>query len=337
MTDADALVTAADRLIDIGRTDEGIAMLERVLAVEPQHVEALCGLARAHLNAHRFGKAREAAGAALQEAPDAAYVRYLYATVLARMGADEAVPAAEAAVVAAPDDWVTHQTLAEALHRAGRNTEAMAAARRIVELAPENANAQAAFADLASDLGQPSTARTAYQAALRLEPNHAHARHNLGTLRAGGSYRAAIHHMFEAATLDPTMTVAHENLSNVVRTGVRLCLALSFLAAVPSWLVTYLGHRMTVGVPDGVRVFVGLLVAVVLGVVIATFRLAPRPAWRFVSSTVRRQRVLVIALASSAATLGCLTAFAVTGWPTLMWLLFAPVSVGVVVNVRLAS
>jgi Tfp pilus assembly protein PilF len=337
MQDADTLVTSADRLIDIGRTDEGIAILERVLAEQPQHVDALCGLARGHLNAHRYDQARVAVEAALQEAPDVAYVRYMYAAVLARAGMHGAVPAAEAAVAAAPMDWVTYQTLAEALHKAGRNTEAMAAARRIVVLEPANANAQAAFADLASELGEPSAARTAYETALRLEPNHAHARHNLGTLRAGGSYRAAIHHMYEAATLDPTMAVAHENLSNVVRTGVRLCLALSFLASAPSCLVAYLGYRVTGGVPDGVRVFVGLLVVVMLAVIGVATGLMPRPAWRFVWSTVRRQRVLLTALAASAGTLACLAGFAVTGWSALMWLLFAPIGVGLVVNVRLAS
>jgi tetratricopeptide (TPR) repeat protein len=119
-----------------GKLEEAEARFQEILKDFPESREALQNLAIAEAS---LGKPREAVATwrrYLEKEPDSPQALNNLAWLLAtELGSPEdAIPLARRAVGLAPDDANNHDTLAEALRRAGRHEEALAEAREALRL-----------------------------------------------------------------------------------------------------------------------------------------------------------------------------------------------------------
>jgi len=323
----------AEMLLEIGRPTEAIRTLDRLLAQEPQRVDALVLLARANLAAGRNVAADRAARAALAVEPDDVPARCLYALTADALGRADAVEHAEAAVALDPQLWFGHAVLGTVLSHAGRFDDATAAARQAVTVAPEEAEAHAMVGDVALTAGWLDAADQAYRAALRLAPDHAHARHNLGLVRMRRSGPAAgLRDIGAAAALDPELPEAAHNLAGfargmVAQTGLA---ALLCVAAATVGVLLATASASGTAVP---RLLAGLLAVVVIGWLALIVLRTPSPIRPAVWSTIRTRRHYWLGPASAAVAVAALLAYAGTGLGFLLALLAVP-AVGAALVVR---
>lgn len=174
----------AERLIELGRPDQALAELERVLVADPADADALCLAAQAQLARGDAERAEELSRTALEVEPGGNWPLRLLALSLARLRRlTEAYDAAQAAVNAGPDVWQSHYTLAAVASAApGLSYVALQAANRAVELAPLNPDTHAIRGRVAIDRDR-ALAEASLREALRLDPGHADAINDLGRLR----------------------------------------------------------------------------------------------------------------------------------------------------------
>jgi Flp pilus assembly protein TadD len=216
-------VVAAQRrrarmLLELGRADEALSEIRRVLASAPNdpeslEIEGLCQLRRRDLPA-----ALDALGRAIAAAPDVPHPHYLYGFALREAGRprEAEVPLGEA-LKRSPDEPVYLRALAELASELGRHGEALALARRATELSPERAPNFVTLGFVASAAGDKRLAREAYERAVALDPADSAAWNNLGCLDLeGGKPLAAKARFREALRLDPRGERAQRNLGLLV-------------------------------------------------------------------------------------------------------------------------
>ncbi|MHA7986015.1 tetratricopeptide repeat protein [Rathayibacter sp. CAU 1779] len=131
---------------------------------------------------------------------------------------ERARAAASRAVELAPDNPFAHMSHAVALlRRPGQPQRATAAAREAVRLAPTEPGAHFVLGNALLDSGYLTGAENEYRTVLSLAPGHPGAIHNLGVagLR-GGQEGRALAAFSGTLSLDPTITLARENLMRSV-------------------------------------------------------------------------------------------------------------------------
>lgn len=119
-----------DRLID-GAYEEALSAFEAALCVEPNLVEALCGIAQVHANQGRYERALEACHRAL-ELDDMAEEAYLLRGLVRRQIGmmDEAIADLERAAYLNPGSPTAHFYLGDVLAAADQRSRALQAFRR---------------------------------------------------------------------------------------------------------------------------------------------------------------------------------------------------------------
>jgi len=183
--EVERIVAAAARAYEARRLPEAAALLERALAADPNHHDALCHYALLALAAGR---------------------------------PDVALAAAERAAAAHSGSALAHNVLGVARRHAGRLADAIGAFRRAAELDPRFFDAQVNLGSALLDAGDAEAALPCYERALALEPDAASLHNNLGNLyrelrrpaEAIAAYRRALE-------LDPKHARAHANLGNVLK------------------------------------------------------------------------------------------------------------------------
>jgi len=165
-----------------GQLPAAEAIYRQILAVQPQHPEAL----------HLLG-----ALATEQQ-------RY-----------DEAVPLLQRAVTLVPMEPVFHSNLGVALRRMGRLEEATASLQRAATLGPQIPETHLNFSDALLDLGRYHEAMASARRALALRPDYGNAYNNLGNALAQlGRFEEAVESHRQAVALCPENADAHNNLGN---------------------------------------------------------------------------------------------------------------------------
>ena len=208
-------------LLELGRADEALAEIRRVLATNPNDPESLEVEGLCHLRRRDLPRALDALGRAIAAAPEAPHPHYLYGFALreAGRGAEAEGPLGEA-LRRCPDEPVYLRALAELLSELGRHGEALGLAERATEVGPERAANFVTLGFVASAGGDKRRAREAYQRAVALDPTDAAAWNNLGCLdlEAGHPLKAKARFR-EALRLDPRGERAQRNLGLVLAPG----------------------------------------------------------------------------------------------------------------------
>jgi protein O-GlcNAc transferase len=179
MTIPEALQIAVQRH-RAGRLVEAEALYRQILAVQPNHADALHLLG---LIAHQSGN-------------DHLAVEWI-----------------RQAIVLSPNNSAAHCNLGEAYRATGRLEEAMAAYHRALQLKPGYPEAHNNLGNALRARGQLAEAVVAYRRALELKPNYPEAHNNLGVaLRDQGQLAEAVAAYRRALELKPDFPEAHNNL-----------------------------------------------------------------------------------------------------------------------------
>ena len=229
-----------------GRSAEARRLLETMGEPALQTSAAQCLLAQARLGCGSLDDALDGVTKAAALDPDGEWPPRLRSLVLERMGRhQQAIAAAEVAVERAPDLWLTHARLAEAItsdpaavQTEHRNVTALSAARHAIRLAPDQPEAYVVLAGVHARRGEWEAMAAAQAAALARRPRDA-GLHNdlaLGRLRLKHAVPAAEGFAL-AAELDPQGpgrwnlgVVLHQTFDRRIR-RVGLIVSIDWLAA----------------------------------------------------------------------------------------------------------
>ena len=183
--DAITYYNAGTSLLDAGRVDDAIALLERARSADPDFPETYNNLGRARLARGEIAAARRDLERGVELAPDHAVLHLNLAVATAREGDDVRTRALlERAVALDPLLVAAYGPLAELELRGGDAGAALAHLKRRVELVPESAAARADLATLLQVHGRAAEAVAELRAALRLDPALAPVRQRLAWLLA---------------------------------------------------------------------------------------------------------------------------------------------------------
>jgi tetratricopeptide (TPR) repeat protein len=157
---------------------------ESVLAADPQHVGALCGLASVLLREGRLEQAEALCRRAIDLAPEFGPAYNDLGSVfgsMARFG--DAAEAFRKAIALAPDLAEAYDNLGNVLVEGlGEYAEAEACIRRAIALKPQLVSAHVNLGVLLWETRREAEAEASYRSALALNPAHSLARLNLGML-----------------------------------------------------------------------------------------------------------------------------------------------------------
>lgn len=218
---ADAGVTRASSLLEVGRVEAARREIAAVLAGDPENVAALYVLARSHQAEDDFAAMRDAAMRAVAVAPGQHEGHLLLA--YAQIGVENPTAARASALEAvrlAPDDWRGHGALALASLNLRQPGRAFRTIKRAVALAPESAGPHYLRALMYDAIGWNLSANRSYRRALALDPEHTAALTGLGSVAATrGRLVAAAGHISAALAAEPTNHAARTELDRVVIGG----------------------------------------------------------------------------------------------------------------------
>ncbi|MDB4964503.1 MAG: TonB-dependent receptor [Myxococcales bacterium] len=208
-------------LLELGRADEALSEVRRVLASNPNDPEGLEIEGLCHLRRRDLPRALEVLGRAIAAAPDTPHPHYLYGFALREAGrSPEAEKPLGEALRRSPDEPVYLRALAELSSELGRHDEALVLARRAAEVAPERAANFVTLGFVASAARDKALARESYERAVAVDPSDPAAWNNLGCLEleAGRPLQAKARFR-EALRLDPRGERAQRNLGLVLAPG----------------------------------------------------------------------------------------------------------------------
>jgi tetratricopeptide (TPR) repeat protein len=295
-----------DALIDLGRYDEAVIGLHRLLATDSEAAgssDVWCRLSLANLRQDRDLEALEAAGRAAALAPDSDWPHRLASHALESLGRhDEAVRAAGEAVRLAPNVWQGHARFAATLSASGGDLRlARQAAGHAVQLAPNEPDAHSAMGLVALRQGDLETAERAFRHVLSLQPEHHSALNNLAVVQLRRhDLDGALHGFSAAIRSEPQQEVARRNVDVVVRAVLYRAQWFVFIAAYGTRQVvgrhTHTGAQAPMGRPARFAV-VGFIAALAIAGGVWSLRRIPPALRPYARSLVRRSRMLLLSAA----------------------------------------
>ncbi|MGB8169488.1 MAG: tetratricopeptide repeat protein [Chthoniobacteraceae bacterium] len=199
-----------------GRLAEAESLYRQILAVAPQHADALHSLGLIAYQVGRNDIAVDLIGQALALAPTVAEYHSNLGLVLTSKGEpDEAIAAFHRALELKPDVASIHNNLGNAFKDRGDFDKAIASYRHAIQLEPNYVEANSNLGAALAQRGQLEEAIACCKRALHLRPEYAEAHNNLGTaLQWKGQVDEAITAFQRALNLKPNYATAHINLSN---------------------------------------------------------------------------------------------------------------------------
>jgi tetratricopeptide (TPR) repeat protein len=226
----------ASALLEIGRPEQAIELLQRALASDPDNPHLLDELAVAQSDVDpKAGYDTARSLLALQ--PDGYRGPYLAAYCCDQLGRrKDAVAYARKAVSAAPHQAATHALLATIVSRrsSGRK-EGERAAKAALELAPHDSASHVAAGNVDLHHGRLRQAARHYQDALALDPNDRLAQLNLAVAQEG---RGRLAHAFDDVDsllhFDPQDASVRQRLDDLVHTTI---VHLLWVALVLLWII----------------------------------------------------------------------------------------------------
>ncbi len=275
------------------RRREALAVLDRVLAVEPTHANALGlrSLCLTFLGEH--DAAIEAARACVAAGPQSgSSFRALSFALDSADRAAEAVEAAATAVRLEPDSAMNHVRLAEAL-RDIDPPAAVAPVERARQLAPDSAVVHLACGVVYETNRGHDAARQSYLRALEIDPQNATAHMRIAGLdKKANKWEAALGGFSRVISLNPRLTAARRQIEAVILTRLYAPLLASFAGAVAASLQSAGGETMVR------RVIAAVVLGVIAGIAFVTISGLRRSAgtflWRFLRTD--RQAIALLSL-----------------------------------------
>ena len=207
-----------------GRHDLAVEWIRQAIVLKPNNPAAHSNLGEAFRTMGRLDEATVAYRRALQLKPDFAEAHNNLGAALAGLGRlEEAVAAYRRAVAVKPDYPEAYKNLGVALAGQGQFNEAVAAYRETLELKADYPETHYHLGDALWGRGQVEEAVAAYRQAIELKPDHAEAHNNLGAALAGQRrLDEAMAACLRARQLKPDLPEAHDNLGNALRERGRL-------------------------------------------------------------------------------------------------------------------
>ena len=203
----------ADVLIDAGRFDEAIAVLEKGPDVSPGEKSTACSLlGKAYLQLRSYEKARESYRAALAIQPGNGSAWFGLATAQARLGHREQSRQTMARFRELMQDTGQSRTG----RMAGRSTDRSQerAQRELAEVRRLTALAHMSVAAVYRANRRVSNAEPHWRRAAELDPRDVESRLALATLyRRSGNHEKALPLYKELVSIDPTSAVYHANMA----------------------------------------------------------------------------------------------------------------------------
>lgn len=202
-----------------GRIADAVAHYERVLALQPDYVDAHNNLGAALAAQGRIDEALKHYERAIAVKPDYAEAHNnLGAALAARGRVDGAVTHYERAIAIKPDYAEAHNNLGLALAAKACIDVAVKHYERAIAIKPDYADAHNNLATALAAQGRIDDAVKHNERAIALRPDFADAHNNLGTALAGrGDLEGAIRHCERALAIDPSHAEAHNNLGNLFK------------------------------------------------------------------------------------------------------------------------
>jgi tetratricopeptide (TPR) repeat protein len=202
-----------------GRLQAAEQIYRQILALEPDHAEALHLLGVINAQSGDYQRAVDCISRALAVKPDWAEAHNNLGNALREQGKPhEAVPFLQRALQLKPDFAEAHNNLGIALKNSGKLDESLACYRRALELRPDYAEAQYNLGNALKDQGKLDESLACYRRALQLKPNHALAHNNLGRVwQIRGKLPEAVACYQRARDLNPALAEVHSNLGDALR------------------------------------------------------------------------------------------------------------------------
>jgi predicted TPR repeat methyltransferase len=174
-------LSVAIQLHRAGHLEEGEIVYRRILAIAPDHPDALHFLGVLSHQRGRSDAALELIEKSIHLDPSQPDRYNNLGNVLIELGRlPEATKALEQAIALQPEHADAYNNLGAVLKAQGRFEEAAAAYRKAIDLNPEHVNAYNNFGNLLSSRGLVKEAVACYCKAITLMPNHPQARKLLG-------------------------------------------------------------------------------------------------------------------------------------------------------------
>jgi len=179
-------------------------------------IDGLLQSALQHHQAGRLAEAQQIYQQILALQPDHADALHLLGVLASQRGEPAAaLDLIRRALTIQPEHPVYHSNLGRILHDQGHLDEAMACYQRALTLQPTFADAYNNIGSAWRDRRQPELAIAAYQQALTLRPDYADAHNNIGNaLRDLGRFADALAHHQRAVEIRPDFPEAHYNRGN---------------------------------------------------------------------------------------------------------------------------
>jgi len=202
-----------------GRLQQAESIYRQILAVRPNHAEALNLLGAISGQLGRPDQAIDLIRRAIAAAPDNPVYHFHLGTRLQSQGRlDEATLCYQRAVALKPDYPEAHLNLGNVWRAKGQLDPAIACYQRALEIKPDYADAHNNLGNAWKDKGQLDQAIASYQRAIVLQSESAEAHTNLGSAWYDlGQLDKAIECYQRALELDPQLAAAHTNLGNAWR------------------------------------------------------------------------------------------------------------------------
>jgi tetratricopeptide (TPR) repeat protein len=197
-----------------GRLVEAEQAYRQVLALAPQHADALHLLGLVYYRLNRLAGALECLSSAIQQQPASAVYRFNYGVVAQKASSlEEAIAAYRKAIELNPRYIEAHINLGNALREQGQLEESISSYRAALGLNPSLAETHNNLGVALKEQGQTNDAIASYRRALELRPGHVEAFNNLGlALMETGTLRDAIASFQEALRIMPRYEKALYNL-----------------------------------------------------------------------------------------------------------------------------
>ena len=216
---ADALHLLGVLAGQTGRSEAAVEFIRQAIALRPEHAEAHKNLGIALGACGKMDDAIAAFRQAITLHPEYAEAHKNLGGALYHTGRlDEAIAAYRRAIAVKPDFSEAHGNLGVALRENGQLDEAIAACRRAIALKPDQPDFHNNLGNVLHDKGQPAEAIASYRAALLLKPDFEVACNNLGVaLKADGQTEEAIAAFRAALRLKPDCADAWNHLGSALQ------------------------------------------------------------------------------------------------------------------------
>jgi predicted O-linked N-acetylglucosamine transferase (SPINDLY family) len=203
----------------LGRVDEAVASYQRAITIKPDYAEAHYNLGITLMSQGRREEALASNRKALKHKPDFADAYNNAGLLLAEMGnANEAISNYQKALSLQPNHASAHNNLANALKEQGRLDEAVAHGEQALAIKPDFVEALCTLGNVAKAQGRLDESFEYYRRALIVRPEFADAWYNMGcVLYEQGKRNEAMECYRKAIEISPDYAVAHNNLGVVLR------------------------------------------------------------------------------------------------------------------------